>query len=308
MKDGGDAGKLLSDLMQNVRKMDPDMLQPEKKSFVDNLPLIGRAKKKAENYKLQFEKMNVYLEEVIHNLDRAKFGLMKDITMLDQMYDKNKRYFEELNVYIAAGETKLDHVREYEIAPLRHEVEVSKDQVKLQQLNDMIQLADRFEKKLHDLKLSRTISLQMAPQIRVIQQNNQILAEKIESAVVNTIPLWKNQVVLALSLTRQKTALRMQQDVTKTTNQLLEQNSKMLKDSSIEIAQENEKGIVSVESLKVAHENLLSTLDETLRIQQEGKQKRRDAERELDRMEHELKEKVIEIAAKNKELPKDTGY
>ncbi|MBR3215253.1 MAG: toxic anion resistance protein, partial [Exiguobacterium sp.] len=145
-------------------------------------------------------------------------------------------------------------------------------------------------------------------QIRVIQQNNQILAEKIESAVVNTIPLWKNQVVLALSLTRQKTALRMQQDVTKTTNQLLEQNSKMLKDSSIEIAQENEKGIVSVESLKVAHENLLSTLDETLRIQQEGKQKRRDAERELDRMEHELKEKVIEIASKNKELPKDTGY
>ncbi len=282
MKDGGDAGKLLSDLMQNVRKMDPDMLQPEKKSFMDNLPLIGRAKKKAENYKLQFEKMSVYLEEVIHNLDRAKFGLMKDITMLDQMYDKNKRYFEELNVYIAAGETKLDHVRSYEIAPLRQEVEMSKDQVKLQQLNDMIQLADRFEKKLHDLKLSRTISLQMAPQIRVIQQNNQILAEKIESAVVNTIPLWKNQVVLALSLTRQKTALRMQQDVTKTTNTLLEQNSKMLKDSSIEIATENEKGIVSVESLKVAHENLLSTLDETLRIQQEGRQKRREAERELE--------------------------
>lgn len=228
--------------------------------------------------------------------------------MLDQMYDKNKRYFEELNVYIAAGETKLDHVRSYEIAPLRQEVEMSKDQVKLQQLNDMIQLADRFEKKLHDLKLSRTISLQMAPQIRVIQQNNQILAEKIESAVVNTIPLWKNQVVLALSLTRQKTALRMQQDVTKTTNTLLEQNSKMLKDSSIEIATENEKGIVSVESLKVAHENLLSTLDETLRIQQEGRQKRREAERELDRMEHELKEKVIEIASKNKELPKETGY
>ncbi|WP_070327395.1 toxic anion resistance protein [Exiguobacterium aurantiacum] len=308
MKDGGDAGKLLSDLMQNVRKMDPDMLQPEKKSFMDNLPLIGRAKKKAENYKLQFEKMNVYLEEVIHNLDRAKFGLMKDITMLDQMYDKNKRYFEELNVYIAAGETKLDHVRDHEITPLRQEVETTRDQVKLQQLNDMIQLTDRFEKKLHDLKLSRTISLQMAPQIRVIQQNNQILAEKIESAVVNTIPLWKNQVVLALSLTRQKTALRMQQDVTKTTNQLLEQNSKMLKDSSIEIATENEKGIVSVESLKVAHENLLSTLDETLRIQQEGKQKRREAERELDRMEHELKEKVIEIASKNKELPKETGY
>ncbi|MGA9232519.1 MAG: toxic anion resistance protein, partial [Exiguobacterium oxidotolerans] len=238
-----------------------------------------------------------------HNLDRSKFGLMKDITLLDQMYQKNRRYFEELNLYIAAGETKIAHVRENEIEPLRTEVEVSRDQTKLQELNDLIQLTDRFEKKIHDLKLSRTISLQMAPQIRVIQQNNQILAEKIESAVVNTIPLWKNQVVLSLSLSRQKSALQMQKDVTNTTNQLLEQNSRLLKDSSIEIAEENEKGIVSVESLKVAHQNLIETLDETLRIQQDGKQKRRDAEHELERMENELKQKVIEVASKSRELP-----
>ncbi|RDB33907.1 toxic anion resistance protein [Exiguobacterium sp. RIT594] len=302
MKDGGDAGKLLSDLMQRVRQMDPDTLQ-EKKSFWSNVPVIGRAKKKAETYFLQYEKMSAYLEEVVHNLDRSKFGLMKDITLLDQMYQKNKRYFEELNLYIAAGETKIAHVRENEIEPLRMEVERSQDQTRLQELNDMIQLADRFEKKIHDLKLSRTISLQMAPQIRVIQQNNQILAEKIESAVVNTIPLWKNQVVLSLSLSRQKTALQMQKDVTNTTNQLLEQNSRLLKDSSIEIAEENEKGIVSVESLKVAHQNLIETLDETLRIQQDGKQKRRDAEHELERMENELKQKVMEVASKNRELP-----
>ncbi|MCT4781083.1 MULTISPECIES: toxic anion resistance protein [Exiguobacterium] len=302
MKDGGDAGKLLSDLMQRVRQMDPDTLQ-EKKSFWSNVPVIGRAKKKAETYFLQYEKMSAYLEEVVHNLDRSKFGLMKDITLLDQMYQKNKRYFEELNLYIAAGETKIAHVREHEIEPLRLEVERSRDQTRLQELNDLIQLADRFEKKIHDLKLSRTISLQMAPQIRVIQQNNQILAEKIESAVVNTIPLWKNQVVLSLSLSRQKTALQMQKDVTNTTNQLLEQNSRLLKDSSIEIAEENEKGIVSVESLKVAHQNLIETLDETLRIQQDGKQKRRDAEHELERMEHELKQKVIEVASKSRELP-----
>ncbi|WP_131502509.1 toxic anion resistance protein [Exiguobacterium sp. s166] len=302
MKDGGDAGKLLSDLMQRVRQMDPDTLQ-EKKSFWSNVPVIGRAKKKAETYFLQYEKMSAYLEEVVHNLDRSKFGLMKDITLLDQMYQKNKRYFEELNLYIAAGETKIAHVREHEIEPLRMEVERSQDQTRLQELNDMIQLADRFEKKIHDLKLSRTISLQMAPQIRVIQQNNQILAEKIESAVVNTIPLWKNQVVLSLSLSRQKTALQMQKDVTNTTNQLLEQNSRLLKDSSIEIAEENEKGIVSVESLKVAHQNLIETLDETLRIQQDGKQKRRDAEHELERMENELKQKVMEVASKNRELP-----
>ncbi|MDW2884789.1 toxic anion resistance protein [Exiguobacterium artemiae] len=302
MKDGGDAGKLLSDLMQRVRQMDPDTLQ-EKKSFWSNVPVIGRAKKKAETYFLQYEKMSAYLEEVVHNLDRSKFGLMKDITLLDQMYQKNKRYFEELNLYIAAGETKIAHVREHEIEPLRMEVERSQDQTRIQELNDMIQLADRFEKKIHDLKLSRTISLQMAPQIRVIQQNNQILAEKIESAVVNTIPLWKNQVVLSLSLSRQKTALQMQKDVTNTTNQLLEQNSRLLKDSSIEIAEENEKGIVSVESLKVAHQNLIETLDETLRIQQDGKQKRRDAEHELERMENELKQKVMEVASKNRELP-----
>lgn len=302
MKDGGDAGKLLSDLMQRVRQMDPDTLQ-EKKSFWSNVPVIGRAKKKAETYFLQYEKMSAYLEEVVHNLDRSKFGLMKDITLLDQMYQKNKRYFEELNLYIAAGETKIAHVRQHEIEPLRTEVEISKDQTKLQELNDLIQLTDRFEKKIHDLKLSRTISLQMAPQIRVIQQNNQILAEKIESAVVNTIPLWKNQVVLSLSLSRQKSALEMQKDVTNTTNQLLEQNSKLLKESSIEIAEENEKGIVSVESLKVAHQNLIETLDETLRIQQDGKQKRRDAEHELERMENELKQKVIEVASKNRELP-----
>lgn len=302
MKDGGDAGKLLSDLMQRVRQMDPDTLQ-EKKSFWSNVPVIGRAKKKAETYFLQYEKMSAYLEEVVHNLDRSKFGLMKDITLLDQMYQKNKRYFEELNLYIAAGETKIAHVREHEIEPLRMEVERSQDQTRIQELNDMIQLADRFEKKIHDLKLSQTISLQMAPQIRVIQQNNQILAEKIESAVVNTIPLWKNQVVLSLSLSRQKTALQMQKDVTNTTNQLLEQNSRLLKDSSIEIAEENEKGIVSVESLKVAHQNLIETLDETLRIQQDGKQKRRDAEHELERMENELKQKVMEVASKNRELP-----
>jgi uncharacterized protein YaaN involved in tellurite resistance len=301
MKDGGEEGKLLSDLMQRVRQMDPDTLQ-EKKSFWSNVPVIERAKKKAETYFLQYEKMSPYLEEVVHNLDRSKFGLMKDSTLLDQMYQKNKRYFEELNVYIADGETKIAHVRQHEIEPLRTEVEISRDQTKLQELNYLIQLTDRFEKKIHDLKLSRTISLQMAPQFRVIQQNNQILAEKIESAVFNTTPLWNNQVVLSLSLSRQKAALELQKDVTNTTNQLLEQNSKLLKESSIEIAEENEKGIVSVESLKVAHQKSIETLEETLRIQQEGKQKRRAAEHELERMENELKQKVIEVASKSREL------
>lgn len=295
MKDSGEAGKILGDLMSNVRDLDAKTLQ-QKDSILSKLPLIKLFYRRAKNELMQWESVSQHMDKVVHNLDVAKFGLYRDITKLDQMYAKNHEYFETLNLYIAAGEAKIQQFDEQEIAPLREQVESTGDQALTMKLQDMMNLRDRFEKRLHDLKLSRTISLQMAPQIRVIQQNNQILAEKIESAVVNTIPLWKNQVVLAISLNRQANALKAQQDVTKTTNNLLEANSKMLKTSSVEVAKENEKGVVSIESLKVAHQNLLETLDETLRIQTEGKQKRRDAEEELIKMEGELKGKILEIA------------
>lgn len=295
VKDAGEAGQILSELMTNVRKMDTKTLEM-KDSFLAKLPLVGYFFRRAEKELMQWENMSGYLEKVVHNLDTAKYQLYKDITKLDMMYQKNHDYFENLNLYIAAGELKLTQFEEEQIAPLRVEAEQTKDETVAMRLQDIVNLRDRFEKRLHDLKLSRTISLQMAPQIRVIQQNNQILAEKIESAVVNTIPLWKNQVVLAIALNRQENALKAQQDVTNTTNQLLEQNSRMLKNSSIEIAKENEKGVVSIESLKIAQQNLLETLDETLRIQTEGKQKRREAEQQLIEMEEELKEKVLKIA------------
>lgn len=295
MKDSGEAGELLSDLMGKVRKMDVTTLE-QKDPFLAKLPIVGRYFEKAERRMMQFEDMQSYLGKVTQNLDVAKYGVLKDITKLDAMYDRNLKYFEDLNLYISAGEAKLALFEEEVLMPLREKALETKDPIVSQELSDMVHSRDRFEKRIHDLKLSRTISMQMAPQIRVIQQNNQILAEKIESSVVNTIPLWKNQVVLALSLSRQENALKMQQDVRNTTNALLEQNSAMLKNSSIAIAEENEKGIVSVESLKVAQQNLLTTLDETLRIQTEGKQKRQEAERELLVMETQLKEKVLQIA------------
>ncbi|WP_251030829.1 MULTISPECIES: toxic anion resistance protein [unclassified Exiguobacterium] len=304
MKDAGEAGVILGELMTNVRNMDLKTLE-QKDSILAKLPLLGHFYKRAKKEMMQWETMGKYMDDVVKSLDVAKFGLYRDITKLDQMYQKNHEYFETLNLYIAAGELKIKEYDTEVIEPLRLKVEQTDDQALSMKLQDSMNLRDRFEKRLHDLKLSRTISLQMAPQIRVIQQNNQILAEKIESAVVNTIPLWKNQVVLAISLNRQSNALKAQQDVTKTTNQLLEANSVMLKTSSIEVAKENEKGVVSVESLRVAQQNLIETLDETLRIQTEGKQKRHEAELELIAMEGQLKDKILEIAqAERNHTPK----
>lgn len=304
MKDAGEAGVILGELMTNVRNMDLKTLE-QKDSILAKLPLLGNFYKRAKKEMMQWETMGKYMDDVVKSLDVAKFGLYRDITKLDQMYKKNHEYFETLNLYIAAGELKIKEYDTEVIEPLRLKVEQTDDQALSMKLQDSMNLRDRFEKRLHDLKLSRTISLQMAPQIRVIQQNNQILAEKIESAVVNTIPLWKNQVVLAISLNRQSNALKAQQDVTKTTNQLLEANSVMLKTSSIEVAKENEKGVVSVESLRVAQQNLIETLDETLRIQTEGKQKRHEAELELIAMEGQLKDKILEIAqAERNHTPK----
>lgn len=295
LKDGGEAGVLLSELMGKVRKMDVNTLE-QKDSFLAKLPVVGRVFRKAEVRMMEWENMQGFLEKVVGNLDVAKYGLLKDITKLDQMFEMNRQYFDDLNLYISAGELKVAQFEEEILAPLRVEAEANPNAGLTQQLQDMAHNKERFEKRIHDLKLSRTISQQMAPQIRVVQQNNQILAEKIESSVVNTIPLWKNQVVMALSLTRQHNALKAQQDVTNTTNALLEQNSLLLKTSSVEIAKENEKGIVSIESLKIAQQNLIETLDETLRIQTEGKLKRREAEQELLVMEQELKQKVLQIA------------
>lgn len=295
VKDGGEAGKLISDLMVNIRQMDANTLEP-KKSFLSNLPVIGKLFQKGQQVMMNHETMHEYIEKAVQNMDVLKYGLLKDINRLDFMYDTNKKYFADLQVAIIAGEKKIQEFEETVIKPLQEKVKSSNRPEDVNELNEVIQTKDRFEKRIHDLKLSQTISLQMAPQIRVIQQNDQILVEKMESAINTTIPLWKNQMVLALSLNRQQGALQVQQDVTNTTNNLLEMNSQNLKLASIDVAKANEQGIVNIESLKIAQQNLIETLDETLKIQEEGKQKRMQAEQELILIEENMKSKVLQIA------------
>ncbi len=215
--------------------------------------------------------------------------------MLDKMYELNKTYFKELNMYIMAGKKKLDFAQNKEIPALIEKSRQSGLPEDAQAVNDMKNMINRFEKKLYDLELTKTISLQMAPQIRLIQENDSIMAEKIQSTIVNTIPLWKSQMVLALGVTHAGQAAEAQREVSKMTNELLKKNAETLKTATIEVAKESERGIVEIETLKHTNESLITTLDEVLKIQEEGHQRRRDAEIELNRIETELKEKLLSI-------------
>ncbi len=215
--------------------------------------------------------------------------------LLEDLYEKNKEYFLTLNIFIAAGEAKLEILREKTIPEFQRKAEQSQDQMQVQEVNDMMQFADRLEKRIYDLKVSRQITTQTAPQIRLIQNTNQALAEKIQSSIMTAIPLWKNQIAIALTLIRQRHAVEAQKQVSKTTNELLLKNSEMLKMNSIETAKENERGVVDIETLKKTQENLVTTLEETLRIQADGRTKRQQAEQELISMENELKQKLLNL-------------
>jgi len=229
----------------------------------------------------------------VDELDKSKMQLLKDITLLDYLFEKNLEYLGNLNYYIMAGTLKLKEISEKVIPEMQVKVKETNDPVDAQKLNDLIQMANRFEKKIHDLKLSRMVSLQTAPQIRLIQNNNQVLVEKIQSSILNTIPLWKNQIVIAISLLKQKNALAVQKEVTDTTNTLLQKNAEMLKTGSIDLARETERGVVDIETLKKVNVELIATIDETLNIQKEGRLKRQQAEAELATIEKELKQKLI---------------
>jgi uncharacterized protein YaaN involved in tellurite resistance len=223
--------------------------------------------------------------------------------MLDNLYEQNKTYFQALNVYIAAAELKRDEIANEIIPEMRRKAELSNDQMAFQEVNDMGQFLDRLEKRLYDLQLSRQITIQSAPQIRMIQQTNQTLAEKIQSSIMTSIPLWKNQIAIALTLNRQKKAVESQKLVTKTTNDLLLKNSEMLKINSIETAKENERGIIEIDTLKKTQENLIQTIEETLVIQADGRAKRKAAEIEIGRMEEELKQRLLAVHEKTQNRP-----
>lgn len=292
-KDVGEVGTIINDLMKKFSDVNPDELKPEKSSFFARM--FGKISGSVQEVLSKYQKTGAQIDRISVKLERSKNALLSDIVMLDKLYDNNKEYFHALNVYIAAGELKLEELHEKTIPELKKKAEESNDQMKFQEVNDMIQFADRLDKRLYDLKLSREITIQSAPQIRLIQNTNQALVEKIQSSIMTAIPLWKNQVAIALTLLRQRHAVEAQKKVSKTTNDLLLKNAEMLKVNTIETARENERGLVDIETLKKTQENLISTLEETLRIQEEGRNKRRQAEHDLANMENDLRVKLLEI-------------
>ncbi|MFJ7993806.1 toxic anion resistance protein [Peribacillus frigoritolerans] len=292
-KDVGEVGSIINDLMKKLNELSPDELKPDKPSFFARM--FGKLSGSVQEVLSKYQKTGAQIDRISVKLDRSKNTLLSDIVILEKLYETNKEYFQALNVYIAAGEIKLEEIHEKTIPELRKSAESSNDQMKFQEVNDMLQFAERLDKRLHDLKLSREITIQSAPQIRLIQNTNQALVEKIQSSIMTAIPLWKNQVAIALTLIRQRHAVEAQKQVSKTTNDLLLKNSEMLKTNTIETAKENERGLVDIETLKKTQANLISTLEETMRIQEEGRHKRRQAEQELASMENELKQKLLEI-------------
>ena len=301
-KDIGPVGDILKDLMDKLGEMNPEELTNQKKSGIKRL--FGKVSRSVQELMTKYQKLSTQIDRIGIQLEHSKRGLIEDVHMLDKLYDQNKAYFQALNVYIAAAEIKRDEILNETIPALRQKAEASSDQMAYQEVNDMAQFLDRLEKRLYDLQLSRQITIQSAPQIRMIQQTNQTLAEKIQSSIMTSIPLWKNQIAIALTLNRQFKAVEAQKQVTKTTNDLLLKNSEMLKMNSIETAKENERGIVEIETLKQTQENLLQTIEETLRIQADGRVKRKSAEVEIARMEEQLKQRLLIVHQEQENRPR----
>nr|WP_245772746.1 toxic anion resistance protein [Salinicoccus alkaliphilus] len=292
-KDVGPIGDTLENLMKKLKEIDPDELTNEKKNIVSRL--FGRMKKSVNELISKHQSVASQVDRISIQLEHAKEVLIKDVHLLDNLYDQNKDYFDAINIYIAAAELKREEIETEVLPELREKADQSGNQMDVQDVNDMMQYLNRLEKRVHDLKLSRQITLQSAPQIRMIQDINQTLAEKIQSSILTSIPLWKNQMAIALTLLRQESASKAQQAVTNTTNELLTKNSEMLKQNSLRTARENERGIVDIETLKVTQENLVTTIEETLQIQAEGSQKRKEAETELVQMEEDLKKRLLQL-------------
>ncbi|MHC0552287.1 toxic anion resistance protein [Salinicoccus sp. CNSTN-B1] len=292
-KDVGPIGDTLENLMKKLKEINPDELTDKKKNIFNRL--FKRVKKSVNELISKHQSVASQVDRISIQLEHAKEVLIKDIQSLDQLYNQNKDYFDAINIYIAAAELKKEELNEKTLPELKSKAHNSDNQMDVQEVNDMMQYINRLEKRIYDLKLSRQITLQSAPQIRMIQNINQTLAEKIQSSILTSIPLWKNQMAIALTLLRQQSASQAQQAVSNTTNDLLTKNSEMLKQNSITTARENERGIVDIETLKTTQDNLVSTIEETLRIQQEGSQKRQAAEKELVNMEDELKSRLLEL-------------
>ena len=288
-KDLGEVGEALSQLVVELKGFGQE---EEKKGLFG---LFKKAGSKLETMKAQYAKVESNVDKIVQQLEQHQLTLLKDVAMLDQMYELNLKYYKELTMYILAGKRRLEDIRARELPALRAKAEASGAQEDAQAYNDLAQMCERFEKKLHDLELTRVISIQMGPQTRLLQSNDTLMVEKIQSSLVNTIPLWKSQMVLALGLEHSRQATAAQSAVTEMTNELLKKNAEMLKLGTVETAREAERSIVDVETLQHTNQQLIATLDEVLTIQRQGAEKRRAAEAELGRIEGELKQKLLEL-------------
>ena len=292
-KNTGEVGELLADLVSQIKAFDADVSGSTKRGFFEKL--FSSAKKEFDFLVAKYSKIEKNIDTIEGGLEKDKLQMLKDINVFDTMYEKNLEYFKEISLYIIAGERKLKELREKTLPELKKKAESTGEQLDIQKVNDMEQMINRFEKKIYDLKTTRIISIQMAPQIRLLQNNEAELVEKIQSSITNTIPLWKNQMVLSLGINNAKRALKNEQAVSKLTNEMLVKNSETLKQGSIEIAEESEKAIVNVETLQKTNQDLIETLDKVIEIHKNGRIKRQEAEKTLENIEKELKEKILEI-------------
>lgn len=287
-QDLGQVGDLIAEVVGELKDFDTE----EEKGFFG---FFKKQSSKIENMKNKYAKAEVNVEKITDSLQQHQVQLLKDSAMLDKMYEQNLNYFKELTMYILAGKKKLEETRNGKLAEMKNKAALSGLPEDAQAARDLDEKCNRFEKKLHDLELTRTIALQTAPQIRLIQNNDTVMVEKIQTTIVNTIPLWKSQMVLALGIAHSAEAAKAQRQVTDVTNELLRKNAETLHMATVETARESERGIVDIETLKKTNADLIQTLDDVMRIQTEGRQKRQEAEAEMRRMEDELKNKLLEI-------------
>ena len=292
-KDSGYVGELMSELVLKVKDAGVDQLED---GPLDKIPFLKNASRAVKRFLQRYEKLEVQIDHIEQQLEQARMQMLKDITMFDGLYEKNLEYFQELQIYIAAGEEKLKELREITLPRLHAEASAKGDPMSAQAVRDFEDTVNRFEKKIHDLKLSKTIAIQTAPQIRLIQNNDKMLVDKIQTAVLSTIPLWKSQIVIALGLHRQESVLKMQRSVSDATNTLLTQNAELLKQNSVDVARESERGIVDLQTLKKVNADLISTIEETIKVQQEGRIARQNAEAELAGIEEQLKHTLLATA------------
>lgn len=293
-KDGGQVGDLLSSLVVEVNSLDPSSLTNDS-GILSKLPGVKNAVKSLKKLAERYSKAEVQIDKIEAALEKARMDMLKDISVFDIMYKQNLDCFRELGLYIQAGKERVEEIKSETIPKLRAEAQASGDPMDAQLVRDFEDDVDRFEKKIYDLELSRTIAVQTAPQIKMIQNNDRVLVDKIQTAVLNTIPVWKSQFVIAMGLNNQQRVLKMQREITETTNSMLLKNSELLKTNTVETAKESNRGIVDIETLQKVNQNLISTIEETIQIQKEGRQQRAEAEKALGQIENDLKNKLVQI-------------